>query len=178
MNFSTISCVALLLISCGGATEEITVPLSTGGRSQTSTGGAGGSTSQPLTGGTSTGGQQVISTYTPQGCADAAVPEIQSSCDLFGDSSECGDGRGCHPLIRTSQDPCVAAQYYFACITVGTGTQGDRCGSSRCAAGYICVVTSAGTHCQKACDTSNPISSCGPGMRCEPIDVPGVGTCS
>jgi hypothetical protein len=130
------------------------------------------------TGGTGTGGQ-VYSTYKNQGCPDASVtPTILQSCDLFGDDSGCGDGYGCFPMVRSSEDPCQPAQYAFVCVAAGVAMQAEKCDQTdRCAPGYVCVVTNTGTTCQQVCNTTDQ-SSCPAGLFCDPIDVPGVGTCS
>jgi hypothetical protein len=174
------SVLFLVLLGCGGAVEDpAAIVKGTGG--YTSVAGIGGYGSiVPLgSGGTSSGGQ-VYSTYTSPGCPDAATaqPTIDQYCDLFSADSGCGDSYGCFPLIQSSSDPCQPTRYLYACIAVGTGTQAQKCDDDqRCAAGYICVITSTGTVCQRACDTTVP-SGCAPGMFCDPIDVPGVGTCS
>jgi len=170
----------LLFFGCGGAVEDPAANrIGTGGYTSVAGTGGHGSIIPFGSGGNSTGGQ-VYSTYTSPGCPDAATatPIVDQYCDLFATDSGCGDGYGCFPLIQSSGDPCQPTRYLYACITVGTGTQAQKCDDNqRCAAGHICVVTSTGTVCQRACDTSVQ-SSCSVGMFCDPIDVPGVGTCS
>ena len=170
----------LVLFGCGGAVEDPAANIK-GAGGYTSVAGTGGYVSiNPFgSGGAGTGGQ-VYSTYTSPGCPDAAAatPTVDQYCDLFATDSGCGDGNGCFPLIQSSGDPCQPTRYVYACIPVGTGIQAQKCDDSqRCAAGHICVVTSTGTVCQRACDTSVQ-NSCSAGMFCDPIDVPGVGTCS
>ena len=172
---------AFWLSACGGATsDDDSATHATGGRNGTA--GAGGTAStgwNPVTGGTGTGGQ-VYSTYTAQGCPDPGTASVTMYCDPFTTTSDCLSDQGCIPKKRASQDPCQPAQYYFVCDVVGTGEQSDYCTSYRdCAPGYTCVSSdNGGTQCQRTCDSSNSVDSCAPGMRCSPIDVPGVGTCS
>jgi hypothetical protein len=171
------SLLSFVLLGCGGAVEDPLV-FATGGH--TATPGTGGSSSvvPQNSGGTSTGGQ-VYSTYSPQGCPDAsAAPIVTQLCDPFSEYSGCSDGSGCFPAVRSSEDPCQPAQYSFICVRAGTGRQADKCDQAeRCAPGYVCVVTNTGTRCQRVCNTTDE-SSCPPGLFCDPIDVPGVGTCS
>jgi hypothetical protein len=170
--------VAFLLFDCGGALGYDDSLQATGGRHNA--GGAGGTPNTWLDaglGGTSTGGQ-VYSTYTGQGCPQTTVPSVDAACDIFSADSGCPDGYGCFPIVRSTNDPCQPASYSFLCVYAGSGSQGDDCDQlHRCGPGYVCVVTSIGTQCEQVCDTSQP-SSCAPGMFCDPIDVPGVGTCS
>ena len=180
MNSDRLGSVAfLLLLGCGGAVEDPTAQAATGGyTSHPATGGT--SSVYPFaTGGLSTGGQ-VYSTYTTQRCPDAGAPQMTMYCDPFAADSGCTDGDGCVPKLRSSQDPCQPTEYFFVCDTAGTAEQSDYCTDTRdCAPGYICVVSSHdGTACQQTCNLNGALSGCAPGMRCGPIDVPGVGTCS
>ncbi len=168
----------LLLLGCGGAVDDGFVQrTATGGH--TSLPVTGGTSSIPLgSGGMSTGGQ-IYSTYTTQRCPDAGAPIMTMYCDPFAAESGCPADEGCMPKMRSSQDPCQPTQYYFVCDTAGTAEQADYCDDARdCAPGFICVVTSQGTQCQRACNSNSSVNGCAPGMRCDPIDVPGVGTCS
>jgi hypothetical protein len=168
----------LLLLGCGGAVEDPSVQPATGGHtSQLGTGGTTGIVPHG-SGGMGTGGQ-VYSTYANQGCPDASVaPSVTPLCDLFAPENDCGEGYGCFPMVRSTEDPCQPAEYLFACISAGTAKQAEKCDQhARCAPGYVCVVTNTGTKCQQVCNTSDT-SSCAAGMFCDPIDVPGVGTCS
>jgi hypothetical protein len=172
--------VAFLLLDCGGvAAYDDPSAQATGGHGNTV--GTGGTSKYWLDagiGGTSTGGQ-VYSTYTAQGCPNVAAPTISAECDIFDASSTCPPGFGCFPTVRNSNDPCQPAQYSFVCAAAGTAGQSDFCDQTlRCAPGYICVISSIGTECQQLCDTTNSANGCLPGMRCDPVDVPGVGTCS
>ena len=62
------------------------------------------------------------------------------------------------------------------CAPVGTGKQGDACGGSNCAGGFVCVVTGQGTECVQICDLFGA-AKCPPGLFCVPIAVEGVGGC-
>jgi hypothetical protein len=167
-----------VLLGCGGAVEDASIQHATGGyTTQLVTGGT--SSVEPIgSGGASTGGQ-MHSTYPDQGCPDASAgPTVTEYCDLFGTNTGCEPGQGCFPMVRSSEDPCQPAEYFFVCVTAGTAKQAEKCeANARCAAGHVCVVTNTGTQCQQVCNTSDA-SGCAPGMFCDPIDVPGVGTCS
>ncbi len=177
MRARRLASLGLILLGCGGSTEDFGGTQGTGGNA--SFGGFSGSGGEwnPGTGGTSAGGQN-YSTYTATGCPDAALPPVIEQCNLFSSVSGCPAGQGCYPAISSTSDPCQPEQYSYVCARAGSGTQSDYCGKvTDCASGFVCVVTSNATECQKMCSTSDP-STCSPGMRCDPIDVAGVGTCS
>ena len=167
--------LGFLLLGCGGATDD-SAPQSVGGWTSIFSTGGSSSLWPGASGGTATGGQ-AYSTYTAIGCPDAAAPTITAQCDLFSAVSGCADGQACFPTSQATADPCQPEQYYV-CASAGNGTQGDYCARSPdCASGFVCVVTPNATECQQMCSLSDP-SICSPGMRCDPIDVAGVGTCS
>ncbi len=176
MRVKRLACLGLLLLGCGGTTDN-SIALAGGGL--TSIVGQGGSSSlgpNAGSGGFHIGGQS-YSTYTAIGCPDAASPAVYAQCDLFSSVSGCPAGQACYPTTRATADPCQPEQYYYMCSRAGNGAQGDDCTSSNdCAQGFVCVVTNAGTMCQQMCALSGT-TSCSPGMRCYPIDVVGVGTC-
>jgi len=169
-----------VLASCGGNTDTSKVELSGGTGGSLGTGG-NGSEWPPGSGGSSTGGRN-YSTYTAIGCPDSGVvPTVTKECDLFSAVSGCPNGQACFPAVRSTLDPCQPEQYYYVCSYAGNGMQWDDCTSANdCSQGFVCVVTVAGTKCQRTCslsDTTND-TTCPPGMFCDPIDVAGVGTCS
>lgn len=167
-----------VLLGCGGNTDYSMVSFS-GGTGSTLA--AGGSSSQWSngSGGLGTGGQN-YSTYNAVGCPDSGtVPTVIQECDLFSAVSGCPDGQACFPAIRANLDPCQPEKYYYVCSYAGTGTQWQNCNSANdCAQGFVCVVTNAGTKCQRMCSTDDSSASCPPGLFCDPIDVAGVGSCS
>lgn len=115
--------------------------------------------------------------YVDPSCADAAPPPPTNDCDAR-EQTGCGPGEGCYPFVGYPQGPCEQEQYGTACEPAGTGEQGDPCGGlTECAAGYVCVISGAGTVCTKLCDLG-AASACPEGQVCEPIDVAGFATCN
>lgn len=169
-----------ILFGCGGTTDESTVTLAGGASSVLTTGGTSWHSAVGTGGTVSTGGSQNYSTYTAVGCPDpGTAPPVVQECDLFSADSGCPTGEGCFPAIRSTLDPCQPEKYYYVCSYAGTGQQWDNCDSaSDCAPGYVCVVTNAGTKCERMCPTDGTSNTCPAGFFCDPIDVAGVGTCS
>jgi len=144
----------------------------TGGFGGTSaTGGTGGKGGTGGTGGKGgTGG-----TYVDPGCPDAAPPPPVKDCDPFGPNT-CKAGEACYPFVQYPTKPCEQEIFGALCAPVGSGKQGDPCGASNCAGGFVCVVTGQGTECVQLCDLFGA-AKCPPGLFCVPIDVEGIGGC-
>lgn len=145
----------------------------TGGTGGTHLGGTGGKDAgkdakpDSKTGGT--GG------YVDPGCPDAEPPPPQIECDLF-DPSTCPPELACYPYVQYPSGPCDFEVYGTVCTVPGTGKQGEPCGSTNCAAGFVCVITGQGTECVQLCNLVGP-DNCPEGLFCVPIDVEGVGGC-
>ncbi len=177
MRLASLGCG--IFLGCGGNTDYSTVSFAGGSGSTLASGGS--STHWPVaTGGTVGTGGRGYSTYTAVGCPDSgAAPIVVQECNLFSTVSGCPDGQACFPAIRSSADLCQPEMYYYVCSYAGSGTQWDTCSSANdCAQGFICVVTNAGTKCQRTCSMDDSSAVCPPGLFCDPIDVAGVGTCS
>lgn len=145
----------------------------------TPTGGFGGTVISGGTGGKdsgsggSTGGSG--GTYVDPGCPDAEPPPPIKDCDPFGPNT-CKNGEACYPFVQYPDKPCEQEIFGAICAPVGTGKQGDPCGASNCAGGFVCVVTGQGTECVQLCDLFGA-AKCPPGLFCVPIDVEGIGGC-
>ncbi len=110
-------------------------------------------------------------------CPNTPPPNTAYECDVAKQKG-CKAGEACSPFVDYPTDPCDPETYGSLCIPAGTGTQGSACDGQRaCAAGYICVITGAGTNCAKYCDLNNP-SGCTDGLICDAVDVSGVGVCN
>jgi len=110
-------------------------------------------------------------------CPDAPAPKPDYRCDpLKPPPGDCPSGQGCYPWVEYPEDPCEHEIYHAGCFPVGSGKQGDPCGSTMCAAGYACVASGAGNVCVKMCKPGVP-GACPEGLVCHTTDVPGVGGC-
>lgn len=110
-------------------------------------------------------------------CPDAPAPKPDYRCDpLKPPPGDCKTGQGCYVWVEYPDDPCEHEIYRSGCFAVGTGKQGDPCGSTMCAAGYACVASGAGNVCVKMCKPGAP-AVCPEGLVCHTTDVPGVGGC-
>jgi hypothetical protein len=78
--------------------------------------------------------------------------------------------------VQYPSGPCDFEQYGSVCAPVGSGKQGDQCGSVNCAAGFVCVITGQGTECVQICELFGK-DTCPNGLFCVPIDVEGIGGC-
>jgi len=116
----------------------------------------------------------------PTTCPDASSPPpVVNRCDVLRPTETCPPGRACYPITVPPDDKCSSEQYGSACLTPGTGAQGDACGGGSgvtCAAGFVCVITGGTTECAKSCALGQK-GSCPNGYVCEPIDVPGYAVC-
>lgn len=113
--------------------------------------------------------------YVDPGCPDAPPPPPVKDCDVFGPNT-CKPGEGCYPFVQYPTHPCDQEIFGAICAPVGPGKQGDACGNTNCAAGFVCVVTGQGTECVQLCDLFGA-AKCPPGLFCVPIDVEGIGGC-
>jgi hypothetical protein len=179
----------LVAVACGGSVAGD--PNGTGGAGGTGAGGTGatggtipigGTGGTPITGGTGgkdagkdakTGGTG--GTYVDPGCPDAAPPPPIKDCDPFGVNT-CKSGEACYPFVQYPSKPCEQEIFGAICAPVGNGVQGDPCGASNCAGGFVCVVTGQGTECVQLCDLFGA-AKCPQGLFCVPIDVEGIGGC-
>lgn len=110
-------------------------------------------------------------------CPFTPPPQTAYDCDVAKQTG-CKPKEACTPFADYPSDPCEPETYGSLCIPAGTGTQGTACtGQLSCAAGYICVITGAGTNCAKYCDLTSP-SGCTDGLVCDSVDVSGVGVCN
>ena len=183
--------VVALALACGGTVVE---------PAGQSTGGEGGSGAEGATGGTepvdwptwdagqdawldagADASEDVRSDYVDPICPDAATPPPLQQCDLTDPHADCPLGYACYPFVEypDPNDDCSQEQYGTVCALEGSGVQGDPCGrtGNSCSAGYICVVTGAGTQCLQLCEVLG-VSTCPPGLLCLQVDVqPGVGGC-
>lgn len=115
--------------------------------------------------------------YTEPECPDRPPPEEQYECDPI-QQQGCEPGDQCAPFVQYPGDTCEAETYGAFCVPAGTYTQGEACESQLdCAAGYICLITGAGTACGQACDLAAP-SGCDNGLICVSTDVSGIGACN
>lgn len=113
--------------------------------------------------------------FVDPGCPDAAPPEPQEECDAF-DPSSCGPGFGCYPFVQYPSEPCGQEIYGTTCQPAGQGEQGQPCGGSLCAPGFVCVISGVGNQCVQVCSLEGD-DDCPPGLFCVPIDVEGFGAC-
>jgi hypothetical protein len=181
IHLGSLGLVALLALGCGGPSAPLPSPRGrggSGGLSSAATGGAPSTTTSfggmTARGGAATGGQ--TSTYVEPTCPDVPTAQIEAQCDAF-DQSTCPEGQGCYPTIEYPTAPCVPEVYRTLCLPAGKGQQWEEClALLDCAPGFICVVSGSGTQCERACDANVP-TSCPKGLFCEPIDLPGIGTC-
>lgn len=110
-------------------------------------------------------------------CPDRPPPVVQYDCDPIRQIG-CETGEQCAPIVDYPQDPCEAETYASLCVPAGTLTQDQTCQSQLdCAAGYICLITGAGTTCGRACDLNEP-NGCSNGLICVETDVSGIGACN
>ncbi|MBN2195479.1 MAG: hypothetical protein JW751_21855 [Polyangiaceae bacterium] len=179
-----VGALLLLVAGCGGATsvdpEGEGAPWS-GGTPGLPLGGAGGRRDAGL----DVGGDVVVypedvrSDYVAPECPETPAPPVAQQCDPFAAIDTCPMGTACAPFVEypPGDDPCARERYGTTCLPYGGGLQGDPCEYGTCSAGYLCVLTGAGTQCVELCNTLGA-NTCEPGRFCEPIDVqPGIGGC-
>jgi hypothetical protein len=148
-----------------------------------STGGDGGSGSGGRDGGGTAGkldgGKDALPDYVDPGCPDGGgSPIYMFSCDPYEQfNGDCLPGEGCFIFVDYPIEPCGPETYGSFCAPPGFGGQGDSCGGGfDCQAGFVCVVTGAGTQCVELCSLTGD-DGCAAGLVCEPIDVEGFGGC-
>jgi hypothetical protein len=166
----------LIAVACGGSVsgEEGTGGAAGGGGfGAGGSGGFGGTAPVGGFGGTvitgGTGGKDAgkdaktggTGGYVDPGCPDSAPPPPIKECDPFGPNT-CPTGEGCYPFVQYPTKPCDHEVFGAVCAPVGTGKQGDACGATNCAAGFVCVVTGQGTECVQLCDLFGA-AKCPPG---------------
>lgn len=122
-------------------------------------------------------GKDALPDYFDPGCPDAPAPIIDNVCDpLAPPPGDCLEDEACYPYVVYPTEPCQAEMYGSMCAPAGTAKQDEPCDYDMCAAGYVCVVTGAGTVCVRMCELDK-IGACPDGRVCEPIDVLGYGGC-
>lgn len=118
--------------------------------------------------------------YVEPDCPDAPPDPPYVECDALAEPgfSGCAGGEACYPFVIYPQTECGQETYGARCVPAGTGKQGSPCGEGEngCAAGFVCVISGAGTQCVKLCDIDR-IGSCESGLVCSPVDIPGYGGC-
>ncbi len=114
--------------------------------------------------------------YVDPECGDIPPPIEMYDCDPIAQIG-CMEDESCSPFVDYPSDPCSSEVYGAMCIPAGTLTQGESCSSQMdCAAGYICLITGAGTTCGRACDLEDQ-DACSDGLICVSTDVTGIGAC-
>ncbi len=168
---------ATLVFGCG--TSVVQTP-----PDETAEGGAGGSGGHHVTtssghGASATdGGHDALNEYVDPGCPDAGPPIYDYQCDPYNQyNGDCLPDEGCYIYVQYPSEPCGQETYGSVCSPQGWGQQGDPCGSALdCGAGFVCVITGAGTQCVHLCAMEGE-DGCPPGFVCEAIDVEGFGGC-
>lgn len=168
-------------LACGGESVEGDPADGTGGRAQRGgSGGAAGGASATSGGSTSGSGGRPAPDYVEPECPAAPPPAGTRECEPFGDGTDCPLGYACYPYVQHPYgEGCDAQTFGTRCRSVGTGVQGDVCGSGTdgCAAGYLCVIgLQSGRRCAKMC-TFDGESGCEAGLICGDTDVEGYGVC-
>lgn len=121
-------------------------------------------------------GPDASNDYVEPECPERPAPDEVYECDPFAQTG-CEAGEACSPFVQYPSDPCGAETYGAFCIPAGTLTQGESCESQLdCAAGYLCLITGAGTTCGKTCDLADS-DACTDGLVCVSTDVAGIGAC-
>lgn len=121
--------------------------------------------------------RDAFSEYVDPMCPDAPRPQPDLQCDPYAPPpGGCPMGEACFPYVRYPMGDCQPEQFGAACQAAGTGVQGTPCDTGRCAGGFVCVVSGAGTQCVALCklDGSTP---CPSGLVCQAVDIPDVGGC-
>lgn len=114
--------------------------------------------------------------YVDPTCPDPPPANEDYQCDPIAQSG-CQPGEQCAPFVDYPTDSCSAETYGAFCVPAGTLEQGEPCDSQLdCAAGYICLITGAGTTCGRSCDLASS-SDCPDGLVCTATDVNGIGAC-
>lgn len=113
--------------------------------------------------------------YVDPECGDIPPPLELYDCDPFAQTG-CESGEACSPFVEYPSDPCSSETYGAFCVPAGTLTQGESCDSQLdCAAGYLCLITGAGTTCGRVCEIN--ADTCTDGLICVSTDVSGIGAC-
>jgi hypothetical protein len=124
------------------------------------------------------GGKDALNEYDDPGCPDAGPPTYDYQCDPYNQfNGDCGPDEGCYIYVQYPSEPCDQETYGSVCSITGPGQQGAACGGPLdCAAGYVCVITGAGTQCVHLCALEGD-DGCPTGLVCQKIDVEGFGGC-
>ena len=175
-------CSVFALLHCGGTVVSVDGEGGSSGRAHAGRAGhAGRSNSVAGTGGSDSLPDAGFDAYVDPGCPDVGAPVEVRECDPFATAPTCPPGEGCFPFVdHPFGAGCDAQSFGTACRPVGTGQQGDTCGSAAqsCAAGFVCVVGSQpGKHCVQLCRLGQQ-KVCPAGMICGELDVEGYGVCS
>ena len=174
--------VVLGLMGCGGSVGETSPGQGGSGGSGGLSGGSGGLGGFGGfggfggTGGHSGGTGGGSGGFIDPGCPDAAAPPPDLECDPFKKPTGCPPNEACYPFVQYPAGKCAKEIHGTRCSPAGTGTQGDPCGGSLCAANHVCVITGRGTQCVQLCPLKGA-DGCPKGLFCVPIDVEGFGGC-
>lgn len=169
---------SLCLLACGGSVEgdlDSTLPHDAGDSDPIADAGESDAPSAVP----DAGDDKDAPDYVDPSCPDVPIEPPYLECDpLAPPPSGCSLGEACYPFVIYPQSECGQESYGARCIPEGTGKQGTACGNgeNHCAAGFVCVISGAGTQCVKLCALDG-IGVCEEGLVCEPIDVAGFGGC-
>lgn len=119
--------------------------------------------------------------YEEEHCPDAVQRVERVECDPLAETdpervSDCPEFEGCYPYVQYPSAPCEPETFGTRCDFAGTGLQGEPCAATRCAPGFLCVVTGRGMECAELCPLPG-INSCAPGFICGSLDIDGFGVC-
>lgn len=114
--------------------------------------------------------------YVDPECPTPPPPEEIYECDPFAQTG-CAAEESCSAFVQYPSSSCDSEVYGAFCIPAGTLGQGEACDSQLdCAAGFMCLITGAGTTCGETCRVDGP-NTCANGFVCVATDVAGVGAC-
>jgi len=115
-------------------------------------------------------------------CTDAGIPPAPPSieCDIFAPPGEtgCPTTSACIPYVIKAEHECGQPSYGTRCVSSGGRAPGQSCQfSGDCVQGSVCLVTTTGRKCGKACRLDD-FDACEEGLVCMPVDeVPNLGGC-
>jgi hypothetical protein len=141
-------------------------------------GGADTTASMPVT---SASVDEVGELYEEQRCPDAVQRIERVECDPLAETdpdrvSDCPEFEGCYPYVQYPSAPCEPETFGTRCSLAGTGLQGQACSATRCAPGFLCVVTGRGMQCAELCRLPG-VNTCADGFICGSLDIDGFGVC-